>query len=46
MGAFLSCSEKGLFSSCGAQAPHCSGFPGCQAQALGTRLSVVAVPGL
>ena len=35
MRAFSSCSEQGLFSSCGAWAPHCSGLPRCRAQALG-----------
>ena len=27
--AFSSCSEQGRLSSCGAWAPHCSGFPCC-----------------
>ena len=34
MQAFSSCREKGLFSSCGVRASHCSGFC-CGAQALG-----------
>ena len=34
------------FSSCGAQAPHCSGFLCCRAQALGSQASVVVVHGL
>ena len=29
----------GLLSSCSSQAPHCSGFSCCRAQALGFRLS-------
>ena len=34
------------FSSCGAQASHCSGFPCCRARALGTRASGVVSHGL
>ena len=32
---FSSCGEWGLFSSCSAQAPHCSGFSCCRTSALG-----------
>ena len=34
-GLFSSCWERGLLSSCSAQASHCSGFSGGGAQALG-----------
>ena len=34
-GAFSSCGEQGLLSSCGGRASHCSGFSCCRAQALG-----------
>ena len=36
--AFSSCGERGLLSSCGAQASHRSGFSSCRAQALGCSL--------
>ena len=39
MQAFPSCRKQGLFSSCGARAPHCSGFSCCREQALQHRLS-------
>ena len=39
MQAFSSCRKRGLFSSCGAQASHCSGFSSCREQALEHRLS-------
>ena len=42
---FSSCKQK-LFSSCSAQASHCSGFSCCETQALGTWASVVAALGL
>ena len=44
-GFFSSLSERGLLSSCGAQASHCCGFS-CRAWALGTQASVFVVPGL
>ena len=34
-GFFSSCSKRGLLSSCGAWASHCSGFSSCWARALG-----------
>ena len=37
--------SPGAFSSCGAQASHCSGFSYCRAWALGTWASVVVVHG-
>ena len=43
---FSSCSERGLLSSCGVQAFHCSGFSCCRAQALGHAGSVALVHGL
>lgn len=45
-GLSSSCREWGLLSSSTAQAPHCSGFPCCRAQALGPWAPVVALPGL
>ena len=44
--AFSSCSEQGLLSSWGVQASHCDGSSCCKAQAVGTRASGVAAPGL
>ena len=44
-GFFSSRSERGLFSSCGAQAPHCSGSS-CSAWALGMQASVFVAHGL
>ena len=38
----LSYSQRGLLSSCGVQASHCSGFYCSRAQALGPRSSVAA----
>ena len=46
MGAFSSCSERGLLFRCSAQASHCSGFSCCGSRALGTRASVVVAHGL
>ena len=46
MCAFLQLQAAGATLGCGAWASHCSGFSGCRAQALGTRASVVAAPGL
>ena len=43
---FSSCSKRGLLSSCGAQASHCSGFSCCIARALGAWASVVEAPRL
>ena len=43
---FSSCGKQGLCSSCGVQAPHCSGFSCRGARALGAQASVVAAPGL
>ena len=43
--AFL-VAARGGYSSCGAQASHCSGFSRCGAWALGTRASVVVARGL
>ena len=43
--AFCSCGERGLLSSSGAWASHCSGLSYCRAQALGMRASVVAARG-
>ena len=37
---------QGLFSSCGAWAPHCSGFSYCRAQALGCTSSIIVAHGL
>ena len=42
MQAFCSCREWRLLSSCVAWASLHGGFPGCRAQALGTRVAVVA----
>lgn len=39
---FSSCSEQGLYSSCSAQASHCSGFCLVQAETLGAQASAVA----
>ena len=44
--AFPGCGERGLLSSCGPWASHCSGFSPCVAQALGARASVLAAQGL
>ena len=46
MQAFCSCGERGLLSSSGAWASHCSGFSYCRAQALGMQALVVVAPGL
>ena len=43
---FCSCGERGLLSSRGAQASHCSGFSRCRARALGDWASVVVTHGL
>ena len=40
--ALSSCGERGLLSSCGAQASHCSGFSCHGQQALGAEVSVAA----
>ena len=45
MQAFCSCGGRGLLSSSGSWASHCSGFSSCRAQALGMRASVVAARG-
>ena len=45
-GLFCSCSEQGLLSGCGVLSSHWGGFSCCRAQALGARVSVVAVRGL
>ena len=42
MQAFCSCGERGLLSSSGTWASHCSGFSYCRAQALGMQALVVA----
>ena len=44
--AFSSCGERGLLSSCGMRASHCSGFSCCRAWILGMRAVVAAVHGL
>ena len=44
--AFSGFTKRGLLSSCGAQASHCSGLPCCGAQALGVRASVAVAHGL
>ena len=41
---FSSCGERGLLSSCNAQASHCSGFSCCGAWALEHRLGSGATP--
>ena len=40
------CRERGLLSSCGAQAAHCSGFPCEEHRLQGAEASVAAVRGL
>ena len=45
-GAFSSCSEQRLLSSCGAQASDCGGFIPWRAQALGGQASLVVARGL
>ena len=41
--AFSSCSEPGLFSSCGVQASHCSGFSCCEHELEGAQASAAVV---
>ena len=43
---FSGYSKRGLLSSCGAQASHCSGFSCCRARALDIWASVVETPRL
>ena len=43
---FSSCSERGILSSCCAEASHCSGFSCCWTWALGAQASVAGAHGL
>ena len=46
MWALFGCGQRGLLSSCGAQASHRGGFSCCGAQALGAQASVAVTHGL